>query len=199
MSSLEWPTGYERTPAEERTRYPHGFRVDMQVAFANIATELKRMDVDEWRISSGTDHRSDEPHLPYANAPNEPDDPGVVARWTVDGDQFAAPCDRWDTIRDNAQAVAKYLNAKRALDRYGVATVDSEFATARLPAGDEPTAAAAPAHVVLGVPPNASASTVRRAARQKKAETHPDNGGDVSEFKRVTKAEKTLLSGVTDE
>ena len=68
--TIEWPSGFERTPAHERRTYPHGFQVDMQQAFRNIVTQLERMDVDDWRISSGTDHRSDKPHLPYASAPH---------------------------------------------------------------------------------------------------------------------------------
>lgn len=191
--SVEWPAGFERTPEGERTHYPHQFRVDMHSAFENIATQLRRMDVDDWRVTSGTDHRSDEPHLPYAGAPNEPDDPAVVARWTVDGEQFAAACDRWTTIRDNAQAVAKYLDAKRALGRYGVATAESEFATARLPSGED--AGDLPPHEVLGVSPGADAETIKRAAREQKKEHHPDRGGDPETFKRITRAESVLLRG----
>jgi hypothetical protein len=193
--SVDWPAGFERTPPAERTRYPHNFKVDMQVAFANIATELKRMDVDDWRVESGTDHRSDKPHLPYASAPNQPDDPAVVARWTIDGDQFAAACDRWNSIRDNAQAVAKYLNAKRALGRYGVATAESEFATARLPSGEEATPASAPPYEVLGVAPDAETEVIKAAARALKKQHHPDVGGDEAAFKRVVEAEEAMLDG----
>jgi hypothetical protein len=194
--SVEWPPGFERTSPSDRQEYPHGFRVDLQSAFENIATQLRRMDVDDWRVTSGTDHRSDKPHLPYASAPDEPEDPAVVARWTVDGEQFAAACDRWSTIRDNAQAVGKYLDAKRALERYGVATVDAEFATARLPSGDDDaTAASAPPHDVLNVSRDADPDVVKAAARSLKKKHHPDAGGDRETFQRIVEAEEVMLDG----
>ncbi|MWG32954.1 J domain-containing protein [Halomarina oriensis] len=191
--SLDWPPGFERTPVDERRAYPHGFRVDMHTAFENIVTQLQRMDVDEWRVDSGTDHRSDEPHIPYAGAPNKPDDPGVVARWTVDGEQFAAACDAWNNIRDNAQATALYLDAKRALERYGVATAESEFATARLPSADDVVAGAAPPHQVLGVDADATDREVRRAYRELAKDVHPDRGGDPDAFQRVNDAREAML------
>jgi hypothetical protein len=52
-----------------------------------------------------------------------PTDPGVVAYYDKGDQGYAVPCDRWTSVRDNAQAIAKYLNAKRALERYGVETV----------------------------------------------------------------------------
>lgn len=190
---VDWPAGFPRTPSEERRAYPHGFQVSMQKAFRNIATQIQRMDVDEWRVDSGTDHRSDRPNRPYADAPNKPDDPGVVARWSVDGEQFAAACDAWDSIRDNAQATALYLDAKRALDRYGVATAESEFATARLPSADDVVASGPPPYEVLGVSPDAPEGVVRAAARELKKQRHPDSGGDREAFQAVLDAEEAML------
>jgi hypothetical protein len=192
---VDWPAGFERTPPAERVQYPHGFQTAMADAFENIVTELKRMNVDEWRVDSGTDHRSDKPHLPYAGAPNKPDDPGVVARWTVDGEQFAAACDQWNNVRDNAQATALYLDAKRALDRYGVATAESEFATARLPSGDDVVTGAAPPHQVLGVDADAGDQEVRAAYRDLAKDVHPNRGGDRDAFERINDARDAMLGG----
>jgi hypothetical protein len=193
--SLNWPEEFPRTQPEDRSAYPHGFRVDMHRAFRNIKTQLERMDVDEWTIASGTDHRSDKQWLPYAGAPKKPEDPGVIARWTKDGESFAAPCDRWNNVRDNAQAVAKYLDAKRALDRYGVSTISSEFATQALPSGNEAVQAEPPAHVVLGVDPDADRSEVVDAFRERVKETHPDHGGDETAHERVLRARERMLEG----
>jgi hypothetical protein len=111
--SLDWPGRFARTPDGEREPYPYNFRVSENSALENIKEELRKMDVEESRIETGP--RSD---------------PGIVVYFTRDDGEFAVPCDRWDNLRDNAQAVAKYLNAKRALDRYGVTTVEGEWSTA---------------------------------------------------------------------
>ena len=113
--SLDWPERFDRTPDREREPYPHNFRVTEAEALENIAEELRKMRVDDTRVETGRGS-----------------DPGVVVYFTRDREQFAIPCDRWIDTRDNAQAIAKYLNAKRALDRYGVTTVESEFSTASL-------------------------------------------------------------------
>jgi hypothetical protein len=121
---LDWPDGFSRTKPSEREPYPHDFRVDIRQAFRNILAELSKRDVDDVRIESAASHLKDNPNLPYANA--NPDDPGVVAYFTRNGTQYAVPCDQWDNLRDNAQAIAKYLNAKRALERYAVKTVENK-------------------------------------------------------------------------
>ncbi|MFD1686035.1 hypothetical protein [Halobellus litoreus] len=113
--SLEWPEKFDRTPSGERRPYPHNFRVDREDAMDKIHDELRKMGVENARVETGG-----------------ASDPGVVVYFTRDGQDFAVPCDRWDNRRDNAQAIAKYLDAKRALDRYGVTTVESEFSTAAL-------------------------------------------------------------------
>jgi hypothetical protein len=113
--SLDWPERFDRTPTSDREPYPHNFRVSADRALENISEELRKMEVADARVETARGS-----------------DPGVVAYFTRDGEQFAVPCDRWATTRDNAQAIAKYLNAKRALDRYGVTTVESEFSTASL-------------------------------------------------------------------
>ncbi|QSX00883.1 J domain-containing protein [Haloterrigena alkaliphila] len=189
---LEWPEGFERTPADDRESYPHGFRVSRSTAFDNILEELRKMDARNVQVKTAAPHTQAAPHRPYAD--RDPDDPGVVIYFEGDGQQFAVPCDRWNNLRDNAQAIAKYLNAKRALERYGVQTVESEFSTQALPSGDEDAVAASePPHEILEVAPDAAADVVKAAARAKKKEHHPDRGGDREQFQRVVEAEGAML------
>lgn len=120
-STLDWPDGFQRTPPADRIPYPHNFRVDVQQAFENILDELLHRDVTSRYIESAAKHQSTRSNIPYKGA--DPDDPGVVAYYTKHGSKYAVPCDRWTDIRDNAQAIARYLNAKRSIERYGVETV----------------------------------------------------------------------------
>ncbi|WP_153952299.1 J domain-containing protein [Halosegnis longus] len=192
MNDLDWPDDFDRTPASDREPYPHRFRVSRSQAFDNIVEELGKLGAVNVRVETAAPHTSKAPHRPYAD--RDPDHPGVVAYFERGGDGFAVPCDRWDRLRDNAQAIAKYLDAKRAIERYGVATVGTEMSTQALPSGDDDAVAAEPpAHDVLGVASDAPDNVVRAAARSLKKEHHPDAGGDEAQFKRVVDAEEAML------
>lgn len=192
MSILDWPDGFERTPAREREPYPHGFRVNRTEAFDGIVDELEKMDAVNVRVETAAPHTAKHPHRPYAD--RDPDDPGVVAYFERGGDGFAVPCDRWSTLRDNARAIEKYLDAKRAIERYGVATVGTEMHTQALPSGDDDAVVGRePPHEVLGVAPDADPGVVRAAARELKKQHHPDSGGSREEFARVVEAEEEML------
>jgi len=191
--SLDWPDEFERTPDAERTPYPHGFQLTRREAFESILDELQRMDVRNVQVETAAPHTAKNPSIPYKD--RNPEDPGVVVYFERDSRQFAVPCDRWDNLRDNARAIALYLDAKRALERYGVQTVESEFTTQALPSGDEDAVVAEePAHEVLGVAPDAPDDVVEAAARRLSANVHPDKPeGDEEEFKRIQRARDRLL------
>lgn len=193
--TLDWPAGFERTSASERKRYPGGFEVSRSVAFDSIVEELDKMDAVNVDVETAAPHTAKHPHRPYKD--RDPDDPGVVVYFDRDGQRFAVPCDRWNNLRDNARAIAKYLDAKRAIERYGVATVETEMSTQALPSGDDEIVVAggemkAP-HEVLGIQEDAPDGVVEATARARKAETHPDQGGDRAEFERVKDAEEAML------
>ncbi|WP_247002163.1 hypothetical protein [Halosolutus gelatinilyticus] len=111
-SLLNWPEGFDRTSPEKRESYPHGFRVSQTAAFDNILDGLQKMDARNVQVRTAAPHTAKEPHRPYAN--RNPDDPGVVVYFEKDGQQFAVPCDRWDNLRDNAQAIASARSALTA-------------------------------------------------------------------------------------
>lgn len=196
MTGLDWPAGFERTSADDREPN-RSFEATLGSTTSELATEMDRMGVDHWRGEIANAHTKSN-GLPLYNA--NPDDPGFVLRWTDDEEQFAVACDASTRLRDNVRYVLKWVNETRMRGQRPVKTGDSEFAAARLPPGDETGGAVAasstvePAHEVLGVQPDAPESIVERAARARKVETHPDNGGDAEEFKRVVEAEKVMLS-----
>lgn len=198
MSAVNWPAGFPRTDPVERGPYPHGFEVTRVQAFRSIRDELQKLDPDDWRIETAAPHTQDEPWRPYHD--RDPEDPGVVAYWTKEGEQLAAPCDRWTSLRDNARCIALYLDAKRAIGRYGVSTTEGEFATAALPGADEGIVVAGDGtreepHEILGVAPDADPGVIKAAARELKKQTHPDNGGSYEDLQRVRDAEEAMLDG----
>lgn len=194
--AVDWPEQLERTPARERTRTSK-FSVTFHDAIGDIQQELlDRVGADDWRLSTAAAHRKRD-GMPYADA--NPDDPAIVVRWTKDGNQYAVACDHYTGWRDNARAIGLYIREKRKMSNRPVTTGQSEFATARLPPGDEDATAAtnghsadAP-HEVLGVSPDADEAAIRGAARQLKKKHHPDQGGDTEIFKQVVEAAAEML------
>lgn len=205
MNDLDWPPGYDRTPSDDREPYPGNITVSHKKAFQSIKTELARWGAVHDRTETATTHYANDPDIPHKSS--DPDDPGVAVYFRREGEHadsgYAIACDRWDSLRDNARAIALYVKRKRLAERCGVATAESEFSTAALPSGEEDEdvvvagagrGAQAP-HEVLGVRPDAPAAVVRGAARSLKAEHHPDSGGDTDQFKRVVEAEEAMLDG----
>jgi hypothetical protein len=190
----EWPDGRERTPADEREPYPHGFEVTRNEAFKSILDQLRKMDARNVQVKSDVHHQQRNSNLPYSDA--HYDDPGVVVYYELEGQQYAMPMDRWDTPRDNARAIALTLKAKRAFTRYGVETMESEFQRQALPSGEEADdviAAEPPAHQVLGVDPDPVPEEVQSAFRELVQEAHPDQGGSDEQFQRVKRAREELI------
>ncbi|MFB6113614.1 MAG: DnaJ domain-containing protein [Halodesulfurarchaeum sp.] len=192
MGEIEWPAGIDRTPQDDREKYPHGFEVSRREAIEHILEQLRKMDATDKQIDTAADHQSRNPNLPYSEA--KTDDPGIVVRYKLDGTPHIVAMDKWTRLRDNARAVGLTLEAKRALTRYGVESIESEFSTHRLPPGDDDAMVSGPPpHEILEVDPDASDEVIEAAARQKKREHHPDAGGDEQAFKRVVEAEEAML------
>lgn len=195
---VDWPTWADRTPAAERERTSK-YSTTLAKSITDLDRELAdRLGVDDWRLSTAAPHRKSDGR-PYANA--SPDDPAAVVRWRMDGEQYAVACDRYTALRDNVRTVGLYIKEKRKMQTRPVKTGQDEFATARLPSGDEPEAIVLddgreePPHEVLGVAPDAPTQVVRAAARRLSADVHPDRGGDEAEFKRIQNAKEALLDG----
>ena len=193
MTEIDWPAAIDRTPEEDRETYPHGFGVSRREAFDHLLEQLRKMDATDVQVDTAADHQSRNPNLPYSEA--QADDPALVVRYKLEGTPHIVAMDKWDSLRDNTRAVGLTLEAKRALTRYGVESVESEFSTHRLPSGDEDAIATGPPpHEVLEVAPDADPEVVQAAAKRRKAQTHPDAGGDEAAFKRVVEAEEAMLN-----
>lgn len=204
----EWPDDRDRTPAGERKPYPHSFDVTRHKAFESILEELRKMDARNVQVKSDVHHQQRNSNLPYADANYE--DPGVVVYYEIDGGQYAMAMDRWSTPRDNARAIALTLKAKRALTRYGVETIESEFQTQALPPADDEVIEAGPVggrrtgreatrepdrepHEILNVSEDAPAPVVNGAFRELVKNDHPDNGGTGAEVETLKWARNQLL------
>ena len=192
--TVDWPPEFDRTDPVRRQKN-RSFEVSLHDAIEDLDAEMDRLGVDDWRLETAMDHQSRNPNYPYASQP-EPDDPSVVLRWSMDGEQFAIACDRYSRVRDNLRTIGLYVREKRKMEGRPVTTGGSEFANARLPSGEEDAIVAErPAHAVLGVDRDASDAEIIDAFRDAVQEAHPDKGGSEEELKEVKRAREVLLDG----
>jgi len=101
--------------------------------------------------------------------------------------------DRYDRVADNLAAVAATLDAMRAIERHGGATI-LERAFSGF------TALAAPAGLhwseILGVPKNARRLEIDAAWKRLRSQLHPDRGGDAAAFDEAAKAYEAASKAV---
>lgn len=193
--SLEWPPGWERTPAHERER-TRKFDSSIGTTTRQLTAEMGRVDAAQWRVATGSGgSHTKQNGLPKASA--NPDDPGIVLRWTTDGHQHAVACDAYARLESNARAILLWMRETRLRSHRPVRTGQDEFATARLPSGEDESATVArpPPHEVLEVAPTASAAVVQAAYQEQVKEAHPDQGGSTDRMKLVQWAREQMLGG----
>ena len=197
---LQWPPGWKRMPKHMRTSarfvkkqhagyYPSGgsYTRNAELSIADgvnrVRAELRRMGVldEDLVISSDLQLRLD--GFPKSSQ-REPDDPGVAVYWIDAGESRCMAIDRDDRIADNLAAVAATLDAMRAIERHGGAEILNRAFTGftALPSSAESWWG------ILGVEPNARPAEIEAAYRRRRSETHPDKGGDASEFDNVQRA-----------
>lgn len=127
--------------------------------------------------------------------------PAVVLSFTrKDGVRLTFPCDTYAVWQTNVYAIAKSLEALRAVDRYGVTQGDQQYVGFKaLPPGSGAAGERAlsaeeaaeilqtfsdlPAHVIIAEP-----SVARVAIRTAKGRSHPDADGQAGDFELVTRA-----------
>lgn len=144
---LMWPDGWKRTAsyARQNPRFKkvesrwvdegegRGYHkqdaktLNVQDAVSRLREELRRLGVTEsedWLISS-----NGKPTLEGLPGSREnPSDPGVAVYFRLKKHDRVLACDRWNTIAGNIAAIAAHIEAIRAVDRYGVGSLEQAFA-----------------------------------------------------------------------
>lgn len=174
-----WPPGWTRTPRPRRAAFKP---TTIAAAMHALLYETKRLSAADVKVDHDLRLRND--GMPYSQQ-RQPDDRGVVAYFTLpDGKKVAMPCDRWDLVEHNLLAIARTLEAKRAVERWGCSTMAAEYEGYKaLPAGDAAQAfGTAPPpgkspREVLGVRDDASLDACEGAYRAQAKQAHPDRPG----------------------
>jgi hypothetical protein len=205
---LAWPNGWRRTPAHERSRakfnrserqysdQPGGGswtrKKDLSIAdgTGRVLRVLEQMGFNRSVvISSNLALRND--GLPRSNQ-RDPDDPGVSVYWGNGSNARCIAVDRYDRIADNLAAIAATLEAMRAIERHGGASILDRAFTGftALPAPEQPWQ-------TLGLDTSKpTPEQIDDAYRRLAMKHHPDRGGDAQEMARINAARDALMSRV---
>ncbi len=141
--ALEWPLGYKRTAPASRVlgRFRTSRReVTLVESCTRVLSEV--MMLTPYRKSWRTSRVFYTANIPVAeqgqrffSSPPRPADPGVSVLFDLDNEDRVFACDRYTEVAQNFAAIAAFLEALRAMERYGVAESDRIFSGfAALPA-----------------------------------------------------------------
>jgi hypothetical protein len=194
---LSWPRGWVRTPSPQRlqarfaqtsrsysqdgqTSWRRSTPLSVSTATGRLQAELDRLGGREAILSTNVALRLD--GMPRSDQ-REPVDPGAAVYFKLKDKPRTLACDRWIRVADNIAAIAAHIEAIRAVDRYGVGTLEQAFAGyAALPP------ATAEWWAVLGLQPSATFDQVEEAFRRLARHAHPDAGGSHDAMARLTAA-----------
>lgn len=200
----DWPGQPTAFYARRRSQFRSTYTQTLDL----LESELNAIDAREVVIQialGGRDIRND--GWPRANA--RPSQPGVVLSFVREKQALQFACDTFDAWEDNLRAIAKTLEALRAVDRYGATKSGEQYrGWQQLPPGDgyqapplhamtrEEAAALLAKHSGFAPQSILTDAEVRSMAHKRAVgKLHPDRGGDAEEMMRVTRAAAVVAGG----
>lgn len=174
---LFWPDGRPRTKNPSHSRFGKrswGLNGYGQNSLTNgrardqIVSELHALGATSVVISTNMPLRND--GMFYATA-KEPDDAGVAVYFQLKGRPMVFACDQWRSLKENAWAIAKTIEALRGIERWGSGDMLERAFTGF---SALPGSVAKTWRDVLGVDIEASFTEVRKKYLTLVKEHHPD-------------------------
>lgn len=184
---LAWPAAWKRIPAADRkdatfARYKN--RLSVAQGVERVRDELRRMRVSDNDLVVSTNVALRLDGFPRSDQ-REPEDPGAAVYWRDSGETRCMAIDRYTKVADNLAAIAATLEAMRAIERHGGAEILNRAFTGFTALGHD---SGRRWWDVLGVASDASSESIRLAYMRRRSATHPDRGGDATEYTAVEKA-----------
>lgn len=184
---LQWPHGRARRPvyARKTGRFlSAGAELTVAAALTRLQGEIDRIDGRYPVVSTNLEPRLD--GLPRAGQ-REPADPGVAVYFQLAGKPICMPCDTYTRVSQNIAAVAAHIEATRAIERHGVASVAEMFAGfVALPKPKSHWE-------VLDLQPGSSVDAIEFQFRNKAKALHPDTGGSTAAMSELNAARDAAL------
>lgn len=201
---LQWPLGRPRTQSRRDAAFSKRVReagktydtqknLSIADAIKRLQDEVDRLRVSDYVLSTNVALRLD--GMPRSDQA-APADPGVCLYFTLKGKPHALPCDTYRRVADNIAAIAKHIEATRAIERYGVATMEEMFTG--FTALPSPTAKK-PWREVLGLKPewHGTANEIEVRYRAVAKNVHPDlPGGSHEAMAELNRARDAALDEV---
>lgn len=203
---LAWPNGWARASTRNHAKfskrktvyqgessYTRAESLTIGDGLNRLTGELRRLNAQQIIISSNLQLRQD--GLPAANQSKMLSDPGIAVYFKLKGKPRVLACDKWWSAAENMAAIAGHIEAIRAVDRYGVGTLEQAFAGyAALPAQ------AASWFIVLEFDrPPTSWNVVEARHRELAQLHHPDRGGSVETMAKINAARDTARKELVGE
>lgn len=120
----------------------------------------------------------------------DPVDPGVAVYFQRDGSAVVFACDQYESVRENALAIAKTIEALRGIERWGASdAMERAFrGFAALPEPERVT----PWNEILGFNalqiPALDSDLIEMRYKRLAQERHPDRGGDEKAMQELNRA-----------
>lgn len=196
---LEWPAGWRRAAnrvySAFRSKSSGSLRpLTVYQAIARLEDELRRLKARNVTISTNVRLRQD--GIPRSDEA-EPRDPGAAVYFSFRGKATVFACDRYTRVADNIAAIAAHVEALRAIERYGVGSLDQALAGYKALPADT----AADWRKVLGfVAGPVTSADVQRAFKERSLLCHPDrfpgDSGKEAEWYQLQRARDYALAEI---
>jgi len=184
---LQWPLGHPRTEKTRESLF-NKYTLTLVKARDGVLEELNKWKAKNVIISSNAPSKKD--GTPYATFP-KPTDAGVAVYFTLNNELRVIPCDEYNSIEENLQALKYVIESLRTIERHGGRQV---FNTAFGGFKALPEVGSARRWwEILDVPQNANANQINNAYKAKMWSAHPDRGGSTDKVAELTEARKQGL------
>jgi len=187
---LEWPIGWKRTTGVWRRigRFKSGGTwITVVAATSRLEYELERIGAKQPTLSTNVSLRLDG----RPRSDEKPADPGAAIYFSFRGKATVLACDTYTEVADNIAALAAHLEALRAIERYGVGSLEQALAGYKALPADS----AADWRAVFGFAATSAPSLddVDKAFKAAARAKHPDAGGTDVEMAHLNRARDYAL------
>lgn len=170
---LEWPSGWTRARSRKYPAFKAGGQwINVEAATKRLERELAKIGARGATLSTNCSLRLDG----RPRSDERPSDPGAAVYFTFKGKATVLACDTYSTVAGNIAALAAHLEALRAIERWGVGTIEQALAGYKALPADTAADWRSVFGFTKGERPTVDA--LQSAFRQLARERHPDRMHD---------------------
>ena len=190
----QWPGTQTPSRSQRRSQFRAGYQHTLDL----LEKELRFLQAKNIVIQAYVDPR-DIRLDGMLRSDVRPKTSGVILSFDSKFGSLSYPSDRYTDWQDNLRAIALAMEALRAVDRYGVTKRGEQYkGWAKLPSPNDAPMGIDEAVLVVSAASGMNfdhnnRTAVENAIRHAEMRTHPDRGGNSTEFIRVQRARAALL------